>query len=122
MISTSLRVAVLLAIGIYFGLLAVLLRKKSLSLPYALLWLFSGLVMLVFTVFPGLLDGFTRLLGFQVASNALFALLFFCVLLILMFLTSVNSRHAESLKSLTQEMARLEKRLRELEDRGHDGQ
>ena len=122
MISTSLRVAVLLAIGIYFGLLTVLLRKKSLSLPYALLWLFSGLVMLVFTVFPGLLDGFTRLLGFQVASNALFALLFFCVLLILMFLTSVNSRHAESLKSLTQEVARLEKRLRELEDRGHDGQ
>ena len=122
MISTSMRIAVLLAIGIYFGLLAVLLRKKSLSLPYALLWLFSGLVMLVFTVFPGLLDGFTRLLGFLVASNALFALLFFCVLLILMFLTSVNSRHAESLKRLTQEVARLEKRLRELEDRGHDGQ
>ena len=118
MISTSLRIAILLAIGIYFGLLAVLLRKKSLSLPYALLWLFSGLVMLIFTIFPRLLEVITKLLGFQLGSNALFAILFFCVLLILMFLTSVNSRQAEALKALTQEMARLEKRLREVEDRG----
>ena len=118
MISTSLRIAILLAIGIYFGLLLVLLRKRSLSLPYALLWMFSGLVMLVFTVFPGLLEGITRLLGFQLGSNALFAILFFCVLLILMFLTSVASRQAESVKALTQEVSRLEKRLRDLEERG----
>lgn len=118
MISTSLRIAILLAIGAYFGLLLVLLRKKSLSLPYALLWLFSGLVMLVLTVFPELLQWITRLLGFQLGSNALFAILFFCVLLILMFLTSVASRQTDSLKALTQELARLEKRLRDLEERG----
>ncbi len=74
--------------------------------------------MLVLTVFPELLQWITRLLGFQLGSNALFAILFFCVMLILMFLTSVASRQAESLKALTQELARLEKRLRDLEEKG----
>lgn len=116
MISVSLRTAILLAICFYFLILFLLLRRKSLTLQYTLLWLFTGVVMLIFTACPGLLVWITALLGFKLGSNALFAILFFCVLMIMMSLTSVNSRQGEEIRRLTQELARMEKRLRDLEE------
>ena len=117
MITTSLRIAILLAIAVYFIILAVLLRKKYLSLRFTLLWLLSGFLMLLITIFPGLLQMVTKLLGFQLGSNALFSILFFCVLIILVSLTSINSRQGEAIRRLTQELAMLEKRLGELEEK-----
>lgn len=115
MLSATLRAAILVAILGYFVILVVLLKQKRLTLRYTLLWLFSGLVMLLLSIFPQLLNGITRLLGIQLQSNALFAMLFFCVLMILVSLTSIISKQNESIKQLTQYTALLEKRIRELE-------
>lgn len=113
--SMSMRYAILLAIVIYFIILFILLKKKKLTLRYTLLWLFCGVILLLLSLFPGLLKSVTSLLGFQVQSNALFAILFFFVLLILMSLTSIISKQNESIKRLVQHAALLEKRLRDLE-------
>ena len=117
----SMRYAILLAIVVYFVVLILMLRRKRLSLRYTLLWLFSGVVLLVLSLFPGLLRWVTSLLGFQVQSNALFAILFFFVLLILMSLTSITSKQNEYIKRLVQHTAVLEKRIRDLEsEQGRD--
>lgn len=113
----SLRYAILIAVVVYFVILFVLLRQKRLTLRYTLLWLFAGVVMLLLALFPQLLRTVTNLLGFQLQSNALFAILFFCVLIILMSLTSIISKQSESIKRLVQTTALLEKRIRELEKR-----
>lgn len=118
MLPTSLRIAILIGIVVYFFILIMLLRQKRLNLKYTLLWLFSGLMMLVLSVFPQLLSGITNLLGIQLQSNALFAILFFCGMIILMSLTSIISRQNESIKQLVQHMALLEKRVREAEEYG----
>ena len=115
MLSTTLRYSILLALIIYFVILAVLLKKKRLALWYTLLWLFSGVVMLVLLIFPQLLNTLTKLLGIELQSNALFAMLFFCVLIILVSLTSIISKQNESIKELVQYTAMLEKRLRDIE-------
>ena len=117
MLPTSLRLAILLAIIIYFVILLLLLKRKKLALRYTLLWFFSGVIMLIFTLFPQILGAFTALAGIQVQSNALFAVLFFCVLIILVSLTAINSKQNESIKRLVQQTARLENRIRELETR-----
>ena len=109
----------LIAILIYFILLVVMLRQKRLNLRYTLLWLFSGVLMLVLSIFPQLLNGVTRLMGIQLQSNALFAILFFCVLIILVSMTSIISRQNESIKQLVQHIALLEKRIREMEQDPH---
>ena len=75
----------------------------------------SGLVMLFFTLFPQVLAVITSLIGVQVLSNALFAILFFCMLIILISLTAINSKQNESINRLVQQNALLEKRIRELE-------
>lgn len=115
MMPTSLRIAILIAIVAYFVMLAVLLRQKRLALRYTLLWMLSGLVMLVLTIFPQLLFLLSTFLGIQVQSNALFAILFFCVLIILVSMTSIASKQNEYIKRLVQHTAQLEKRIRDLE-------
>ena len=42
----------ILAVAVYFVLLFLLLKKRSLHLKYTLLWIFSGILMLVLAVFP----------------------------------------------------------------------
>lgn len=115
MISSKLQIISLLAIAVYYFVLFYLLKKKSLSLKYTLLWLFSGLVMLVFVLFPGLLTWFSTFVGIGVPTNALFAVISFCAIMLLISLTSIVSRQTERIKSLTQTIAMLEKRIKELE-------
>ena len=105
-------------IGIIFflGLIIFFLKKNTLSLKYTLLWLFSALVMLIVSIFPKTLDFVSEKLGFQVASNALFAMILALALIILLSLTSIVSKQTQNIKTLTQANALLEKRLRDLEN------
>ena len=116
MITTTLRAAMLIAIVIYFVLLLHLLKKKSLNLKYTLLWIFSGFLMLLLAVFPQLLNWFSGLVGIYEPTNALFAIIIFCNIIILMSLTSIVSKMNEKNKRLIQSIALLEKRIRELEN------
>ena len=77
MISRTLQSVMLLAVAMYFILLYLLLKKRSLHLKYTLLWIFSGVLMLALAVFPGLLDWFAGLIGIYEPTNALFSLIFF---------------------------------------------
>ena len=51
-----------------------LVRFHRLSLRDSMLWLFSTALVLLFALFPGLLQGLARAIAVQVPSNALFAL------------------------------------------------
>lgn len=86
-----------------------------LNLKYTLLWLAAGLIMLILTIWPQILDLASTLVGVFDPTNALFAVIFFCVIIILMSLTAIVSRLNERLKRLIQADALLEKRVRDLE-------
>lgn len=111
--SITLQASMLLAVGLYFFLLLRLLKKKSLNLKYTLLWIFSGILMLVLALFPGLLSVVAKLIGVYAPTNALFALILFCVIMILMSLTAIVSKLNERVKRVSQAYALLEKRVRE---------
>lgn len=115
MISKKLQFAMLTAVGLYFLMVFLLLKRKSLNLKYTLLWLFSGVVMLVLAAFPRLLDWFAALVGVYDPTNALFAFMFFCVIVILMSLTAIVSKLNEKSTRVIQNMALMERRIRELE-------
>ena len=117
MISKTLQIMMFAALAVYFLLLFFLLRKKRLNLKYTLLWLFSGVFMLILAICPQIVSAFSRLVGIQLPVNAVFAVAFFCVLMILMSLTVIVSRLNEQVKQLTQHFALLEKRVRDAEHR-----
>ncbi len=101
MIATRLRVLLLIAVCIYFIMVFCLLRRKTLNLKYTLLWLASG---------------FASLVGIYDPMNALFSLIIFCILIILMSLTAIVSKLNRKTKTLIQALALLEKRVRDSED------
>ena len=50
--NTILRIALLTALFLYFGGIFYLLKKRLLELRYTLLWIFSGIVMMLIVIFP----------------------------------------------------------------------
>ncbi len=115
MISATLRMAMLIAVALYFVLVLYLLKRRSLNLKYTLLWLLSGVMMLALAVFPQILNVFSDLLGIYEPTNALFSIICFCIIIILMSLTAIVSKLNEKSKRLIQTVALLERRIRELE-------
>ena len=110
-----LQISIVIGVLLFFGLIILLMRKSSFSLRNSLLWLLTATVMLVFGIFPQLLDYLSVLLGFELPVNAVFTLLLGFVIIILLQQTASISRQSENIKTLIQTNALLEKRIRELE-------
>ena len=104
---------------LFLGIIIFFLRKNTLSLKYALIWLFSDLGMLILSIFPSVLAYIANFLGFVLLSNAVFTILLAFVIIISLQITSVVSRQSEEIKKLAQANALLEKRVRELENKDH---
>ena len=83
MLPKTLQIVLLTAIFVYYGVLVYLLRKNSLNLRYTLLWLLVGLIMLVLVLFPGILKVFADAVGIYSEMNALFAVISFCGIMLL---------------------------------------
>lgn len=102
-------------IVVFLGAIIYFLRNNSVSLKYVLLWLLSALIMLIVSIVPGLLVIIADMLGFELASNALFSLLIGFAITILFSVTIIISKQSAKIKMLVQTCALLEKRVRELE-------
>ena len=122
MIPYRLQIVLLVAVALYFIVILYFLKKKALELKYTLIWLLAGVVMLVLIAFPQLMTIAVSMLGIQSNMNGLYIALISFIIMILMTLTSIVSRLAYKAKVLTQEVALLEKRIRDLENaqKGND--
>lgn len=118
--SRSLQFFFVILILVYYLMFFFLLKKKKILLKYSLLWLFSGIVILIFAVFPVLLSKITHLIGIEVAANGLFGMCIFIIVLILVFLTAVVSELSYKLKIIAQRFAIMEKGLKEMQSRYKD--
>ena len=115
MIPATLRVSLIIAVACYFIVILYFLKQKALNLKYTLLWLVAGLVMGILVVVPELLVSIIRIFGIQDNMNGLFIFGIGFMIMILLSLTSMVSRQNQKIRTLTQELAILDKRVRELE-------
>ena len=111
---TKLQLLAIAASGILLLIIFELLRRRRLIERYALIWLGSGVVLLVLAVWTGLLEIVSKALGIAYPPNALFAFAFGFVLLLLMHFSIAISRLSGETKVLAQDVARLDRELREL--------
>lgn len=114
-----LRIFAAILVIIYFVVIFGLLKKRKLALRYSLLWLFSGIVMLMIIIWPQILVFGAKFLGIEVASNGLFATCILLEILIMISLTVVISDFANKIKSIIQNLALIEKRVRDIESELH---
>ena len=101
----------------YFFVILYFLKQKALNLKYTLLWLVAGVVMGILIVVPELLVKIIRIFGIQDNMNGLFIFAIGFIIMILLSLTSIASRQNRKIRTLTQELAILDRRVRELEKR-----
>ena len=109
----------IVAITAAAGLLVILLelvRQRRLLERYALLWLFSALVLLGLSVWTGLLEAVASVLGVAYPPNALFLIAFGFVMVLLLHFSLAVSRLSDQTKVLAQKQALLEERLRRHEE------
>ncbi|MGA2916375.1 MAG: DUF2304 domain-containing protein [Sedimentisphaerales bacterium] len=96
-----------------------LIRRRKLKEEYSLLWLLSGLVILIISIFPDLLNIISNVLGMYYLTS-LFVISFLFLLLIVLHFSTVLSQLSEKNKELTQELSILDFKLKELDKRFHE--
>lgn len=110
-----------IVVGVIFLVMMIeLIRKNRVTLKYALLWLFSGLVLLVLAIFPQVLNWVAGLIGVYSPVNALFAILLCCGLVLMISFSVIVSGNKKAVVRLTQKISLLENRIRELEKQTKD--
>ena len=116
MIPNNLRIVLIIAVISYFIIILAFLTSKAISLKYTLLWIVAGLAMAAMVAFPDFLSYIVNKLGIVSNMNGLFILCIAFIIIILMSITSIVSRQTNKIRSLTQSLALLEKRIRDLEN------
>jgi hypothetical protein len=103
---------------LYLAFIVFKLRTQQLSVNSSLMWLLSGLIMLLLTVFPGLIYWAAQLAGFEVPSNAVFVL-WLLTLTALSFSQAVAlSKNGDQLRKAAQDNALLRQVLEESKSKG----
>jgi hypothetical protein len=117
------RIQVLAIVGSALMLLGVLelVRRRAFLERYALLWLFSAIVLLGLSSWQGVLEKIARLVGIAYPPNALFLIAFGFVLILLLHFSLAVSRLSDRTKVLTQRLALLEHRQRSTEEQLAEG-
>ena len=94
-----------------------MVRRRRLMERYALLWLFSALVLLALAIWRDGLEEIAGAIGIAYPPNALFFIAFGFVLALLLHFSAAVSRLADQSKVLAQRVGLLEQRLQEAEKR-----
>jgi hypothetical protein len=100
-----------------FVLVFELVRRRRLMERYALLWLFSTVVLLGLAVWKDRLEQVASAIGIFYAPSALFVVAFGFILVILLHFSLVISRLSDQTKVLAQRVGLLQQRLDLVESR-----
>lgn len=95
----------------FLGSILWLIKARRLREEYSLLWLSSGIVIFVISVWRGGLVWLASLLGVAYAPAALFVVFVGAITLLLLHFSVVLSRHREEIRTLIQELALLRSAL-----------
>lgn len=93
------------------------IRRGKMNLNHSLLWILGSLVLLLAAVFPGTIYWLSEKIGIELPINMVFLSFSFFAIIFFVYLTRVISREDWVNRRLTQQVALLEKRVRELEGR-----
>ena len=103
------------AIEFFFVAVIELIRRHKLREKYAILWLVSSVVMLVFSSSVKLLNSVSQIFRVSYPPSFLFLVAFIFLLFIVFHYSTVLSKESERSKSLAQKVGLLEKRIEDLE-------
>lgn len=111
----ELQIWLLLGAAAYLVLIFWMLKTHRLNVRYSLVWLLFGLALVLFAAVPYVVFVLRDIFEIQMPSNLVFAMVIGFMLLITLSISAAITDFAERIKRLTQTVAILEKRVRQLE-------
>ena len=118
------QIFVALIIVVFLCYVVSKLRKEQIEFKYALVWLISGIIILILAVFPGILSWMAASLGIGLPLNLVFFLGIIINLIISFALTVTYSKLKNMIYKVTQMNAILDNELsktkREMEETKKD--
>lgn len=105
------QIVAVLVTAVMFAVVIDLVRRRRLIERYALLWMVVALALLVLALWDELLAWGSGLIGIEVPANALFLAAFAIGFLLLLNFSVAISRLTDQIKTLAQEVARLDTEL-----------
>jgi hypothetical protein len=110
-IPAELQIVSIVVLAIFLLWVLRLVRTQRLSLRDSLVWVVTTLLATVVALFPGILVQAAHLVGFQVASNALFGAAVLYLAVNVLVNTVAGSQNAARIRRLAQECASLRAEL-----------
>lgn len=117
---SKLQIFFIIAVVVYLIAIIHLLKRGKLNLKYTILWLVAAFVLLIATIFPNLMYLLSSIVGIETPINSAIVLASMFMVIILITLTSIVSSLNQTLRSLVQKVALLEKELREIANEEKD--
>lgn len=87
-----------------------LVKGRKISIKYSLVWILPCILLLIFSLVPGVMGFFTKLLGFQTPSNMILVLLVSFIMIVILALTVIVSKQNEKIRLLIQEVSLLKRK------------
>ena len=111
----NIQIILIVSSCLFLLLIFELTRKKRIREAYSLIWFMAGIVMLIFSIFRGLLDKMAVLFGVVYAPALIIPIMVLLGLLLGIHFSIIISRLTEDNKRLIQEIGLLKHRVQELE-------
>lgn len=115
--NTLLRVVLMVSSVLVALFILLRIRKKHLNIDDAMYWLFFSLLILVLGIFPDIAEWAATLIGVDAASNFVFLVMIFLILIKLFYVCIDLSIQKQRLTRLIQRLALMNKEMRD-EERG----
>ncbi len=113
--SSSLRIILVLLVAATDLYSLHQIRKGKMSLNHSLLWILVSLILLALAIFPGIAYWISSVMGIGLPINMVFLSFSLFSIILFIYLTNVVSKEDRINRRLTQQVALLEERIRELE-------
>ena len=107
--SINLQIVSITFITIVLICIIYILRKGRMTVKYSLPWILACIILLLLIIFPNLFGFLTKVLGFNVGSNMVFAGLIAMLIFINIVLTVIISGQNNKIRLLIQEVSLLKK-------------
>lgn len=109
------QIIIMLAVAAAMIVLAGMVKRRTISLRYALPWTLLAIGVTILTCFPLLTERLTNLLGVSLPVNMIFFMGFCFSLVIIFSLSLAVSRLSKRVKDLAQHQALLERTIQEMQ-------
>ena len=107
----SIQITALVVGIVLFALIFEMLRRRALREKYAVVWLFTGLFIIVSGFFPNLVVSLSDSLGFNVPSNFVFSLAGLVMLIVIMHMSLEIGTLEDKVQTLAEESALMRNRI-----------